>query len=71
MAPPRGVSIRTYWPPLGGVNKNLLAPPKNYYVDDAALFQYSIAAGHAIIFRSVAPGDSPAEEVACCLLQTF
>ena len=50
MAPPRGVSIRTYWPPLGGVNKNLLAPPKNYYVDDAALFQYSIAAGHAIIF---------------------
>ena len=37
--------------PPGGVNKNLLAPPKNYYVDDAALFQYSIAAGHAIIFR--------------------
>ena len=26
------MSIRTYWPPLGGVNKNLLAPPKNYYV---------------------------------------
>ena len=33
MAPPRGVSIRTYWPPLGGVNKNLLAPPKNYHVN--------------------------------------
>ena len=28
LAPPGGVAIRTYWPPLGGVNKNLLAPPQ-------------------------------------------
>ena len=25
LAAPGGVEIRTYWPPLGGVNKNLLA----------------------------------------------
>ena len=30
---PQGVSIRTYWHPLGGVDKNLLAPPKNYHVN--------------------------------------
>ena len=28
LAPPGGVAIRTYWHPLGGVNKNLLAPPQ-------------------------------------------
>ena len=27
------MSIRTYWHPLGGVDKNLLAPPKNYHVN--------------------------------------
>ena len=39
LAPPRGVAIRTYWPPLGAVNKDLLAPPPpNYFLDDAVLF---------------------------------
>ena len=28
LAPPGGVAIRTYWHPLGGGNKNLLAPPQ-------------------------------------------
>ena len=28
IGPPWGVAIRTYWPPLGGANKNLLAPPR-------------------------------------------
>ena len=43
LAPPRGVAIRTYWPPLEGVNKNLLAPPKNYFVDHTALLHCCVA----------------------------
>ena len=45
LAPPGGVAIRNYWHPLGGVNKNLLAPPPNYFLDDAVLFHCSTAAG--------------------------
>ena len=31
--------------PWGGGNKNLLAPPPNYFLDDAVLFHCSTAAG--------------------------
>ena len=43
LAPPRGVAIRTYWPPLGVVNKNLLAPPRNCFVDHTALLHCCVA----------------------------
>ena len=39
------ITSSIYWHPLGGVNKDLLAPPPNNFLDDAVLFHCSTAAG--------------------------